>query len=374
MHEKKPLTQSKHYNSFINERDHALEEILSKYRQAMDGIVRTLQTRTAEIAAHITTQTEGAHFAKMNREHFQSRLTPWFNMAIEQAASLLQRMRVSIYVLSYAGSAEAIGRGINKKTKNSLSQSEINQEKQREFSIGGSPHSRMELVFHRLLRDVVDAFQLSQVMESPQKETLERLDRAFPKTKAIPQRIPLAGFKKMRESSAEEEETKKKLQMSFGVIDPDSWEKMLEDYQSNFLPYGAAAYDNVFYPQEVIEAQQGYDWGLQSGLLEDFIDSVRNGEQDSAKDNDIDDLQWLAIIDSKTDECCSSRDGLSSKEIQQKLDDGEEMGGCDEVTPKAHDGCRCKGVPTSERMTEDPPEAPDFQGFDDWIVSKEGNK
>lgn len=372
MSKKIALTVSPEFEKFIKDRDHALEDILFKYQIAIARIVSVLKTRTEEIVVHLSTKSIGREHAKMNREIFQKRLEPWFQMGIIQAHSLIKQMRGSVYALSYAGQAEAIGRALRKQTKANLSRSDITAERERSSIRGGNSLARVELSFHRLLRDVVDAFQASQVLESPSQETLERVQRVFPKEKKISKR-PKNRMAKVREAERKPED---KVTLSSGVIDPETWDKLLTDYRDEYLPFGSAPGDQIFYAsnfRDEVEADsiQGYDWEVSNELMNDFVQSVRNGEDDNSEENGMDDGVWIAVIDGKTDECCSVRDGLLISEIRKKLDDGDDMGGCDAEISPAHPFCRCRIAPaTKEIVHTDKPEV-DYAGFDDWLENKE---
>lgn len=352
----------------MSARDHALEDILFKYQYGISHIVSVLKEQTESIAAHLNTKNHGRQYAKMNREMFEKRLTPWFNMGITQAESLIKQMRASVYALSYAGHAEAIGRGTGKETTASLSKSDVQDEKSRESLRGGDILARIELAFHRLLRDIIDAYQLSQVLESPPEEVLARIDRAFPATKKIPKRAKMTRMTEAAKKKPDE------YDISAGVIDPETWDQAVSDYTDEYLPFGRSPDDKVFYPVDYAsdldqDTVQGYQWELEQEVMNDFVQSVRNGEDDAANDNGITDMMWIAIIDSKTDECCSLRDGLSTKEIQGKLDNGDYMGDCDAVNAPAHFNCRCRMSPMTEALAQSG-EQPQYADFDSWLQQR----
>lgn len=370
----KKLTDSSRYEKFIHSRDLALEKIFLKYQVALNHVVTVIEERAEEIAAHMSTQSFGPEHAKSNREQFERRLTPIFQQAIAQSVSLLKEMRRTVYVLSYAGQAEGIGRALGKETKINLTKHDIKDAISSETPSGGNPLPRVELAYHRLLRKVLDAFQLSQVLQSTPTETLERIKRAFPKAKRITKKAPVA---KITESDKKPDDGEFH-EYSFGTIDPDAWAAALQDYFGEYIPFGRSPYDTVFYPVEMqsIGAEipedllEGYQWELEQELTEDFVQNIRDGEMDAANENNIDDYAWIAIVDSATDDCCYARDGLSSTEIQDKLDAGEDMGDCDAVVAPAHLRCRCRMAPMSSDMPKEEP--PDFGSFNDWLDQKAG--
>lgn len=364
----KPLTHSRRYEQFIKQRDHALEDILFKYQVAINTVVSVLETRSKEIAAHLIISNPTPEHARKLRDEFHKRIEPYFNAAIHQTVFLMKSLRRTTYILSYAGQAEAIGRALGAQTNANLTQSDLHKVVNNETPSGGNPFPRIELAFHRLLRDVVDSFQLSQVLGSTPAETLGRIDRAFPPSKKIKKKMPMA---KMKEARHEREP---EMNFSFGVIEPQEWEQAVKDYTEEYLPVGRGPYDQVFYPvsldrNEIDEDEiEGYQWELEQEMTNDFVQNVRDGENDAANENGIDDFQFIAITDSKTDECCLSRDGYTTREIQDKIDAGEEMGDCDEVEPPIHMNCRCRLAPMTDDIPEKEP--PDFGSFNDWLDQK----
>lgn len=389
MEKLKSLTQSSRYTDFIQSRDHALEEILTKYLRANSNVLDFLKLRAHEVASHLSVYL-GTHYqAKRARDEFERRMHPWFDMAIRQSTHLMTNLRKTTYTLSYAGQAEGLGRALGVNTRLDLTKEDLKEKLSDESPSGGSLHQRVELAYHRLLRDLVDAYQLSQVLESPIEETLARLDRAFPKVKVVKkQKAPMAKMKEAKKKKPDEEIEEENsgsfvmeetidgsevfVGASRGFIDPADWEEAVQDYKSEYLPFSRGPNDKVFGTsisetgdEEKVEI---YQWELEQEVTEDFVQSVRDGELDAAKENGVTDMQWIAIIDAKTDECCSERDGLTTAEIQSKLNDGESMGDCDSVAPPAHQRCRCRLSPMTDNLPEESP--PDFGGFDSWLTER----
>lgn len=367
---KRPLTESKSYESFMESRDHALEEILQKYQLGIGQIVKVLQQHTESVANHLSTKYQGKENAKRAREDFEFRLSPFFNMAIEQAAFLFERMRTSIYVLSGAGQAEAMGRALDKPQAFTAHRQKLDEHREKNAPSGGSIHARIDLAFHRLLRDILDAFHLSQALESTPKELLERIDRAFPKSRKIRKRAPMAS---MTESGRTRDSRKSpEFYTPEEGISKQDWDAAIDDYKDTYIPYGRGLYDAVFYPVEYsktgdVDLLEAPQWELEQELIEDFVQSVRSGENEAAAQNGITDFIVIAVIDSATDECCVARDGMTTAEIEAQVD--SLPGDCDGNTPPFHFKCRCRTAP----MTDDMPEKqqPDFGGFDEWLRSKE---
>lgn len=359
-------------------RDIGLESILSKYLSRVDTIVRTLRLRAHEIASHIGTQHHGAHFAKMNRESFERRLTPWFHMAVYQTVSLVMSLRRTTYMLSYVGQAEGVGRALGSKTTCNLSHNALMEVLKREMPSGGQLMARLELSYQRLLRDVVDAFQHSQVLESDIHETLARIDRAFPTKRALPKRMArLTEAAKRREPLDGDEQDLESPVIGVDIGDglthfptEQEWNEAVEDYLADEVPSGRGPYDQIFAEGDDGEDLSRYQWEVENEVTNDFVESVRNGEVDAANENGITDFVWISILDSRTcDDCCVPRDGMLTSEIKAALKSGKlDASACDATVPPAHLNCRCRISPATDDLPEKTP--PDFGSWDQWLEDK----
>lgn len=362
----RPLTESPRYEDFIKQRDTALEKILTKYLHQVTGIVNALQTRSEEIASHIGTKAMGREHAKSNRSQFEQRLAPFFDLAAMRATALVKSLRRTTYALSYLGQAEAIGRALGKTQKAPITKQDIDQHSHKKTSLGSKIDFHVDLIFHRLLRDVVDAYQMSQAQESPIEETLARIRRAFPSSKKVKKvRAPMA---KMQEAGKLKNETEyQQLTIKSTGMTESEWQDILDDYLDKEIPEDRAPYSTIFAPatDEGPEVEV-YEWQFEGDVTNEFVQSVRDGENDAANENGINDFQWIAIIDKVTDECCSSRDGMTTTEIEAALASGDlDADLCDAVTPAAHPWCRCRVAPMTDDMPDVPPS--DQGSYDDWL-------
>jgi hypothetical protein len=360
----KPLTDSNNYKAFIQSRDQSLERYLARYLTAIDRIVDSLKNRCKEVASHIAIQEVSREKAKANRRMFDQRISPWFSMASKRASELLTQMRKTTYTLSYIGQAEAIGRAIGKRTRYELAARDIDEASKEEMTHGGRHEDRIEMHFDALKAKVIAAFQLSQVLESPVEEVLDRIERAFPKQTKMKRISKLIA--PMREAAQD----KKREGWSFGTIDEDEWEKIVDDYLSDEIPFGRSPEDKIMTGGVTPEGEDEfiYQWQLEQEVTDDFVSQVRDGEIDSANENGITDFQWIAIIDGKTDDCCLWRDGLTSAEIESQLENEHKGDDCDATTPPAHFNCRCRVAPMTDDMPKEEPA--DYGDFLDWLNTK----
>lgn len=354
-----------------------LERVLVKYLYRLDQVLDTLRLRAQEVASHIGVTGPGAHFAKHRRDDFERRLSSWFEIAIQQTLALIVGLRRTTYMLTYMGQAEAMGRAWGRETKASMSHDELRLVLHRDPIGGGSLHARIELSYHRLLRDVVDAFQLSQVMESPTDEVLSRIARAFPSKRKLPKRMA-------KLTEADKKAPKEKLDelgepIVIGVdvgdgfshfVSEQEWDAAVEDYTADYVPRGRGPYDEVFDTGPEGEDLSRYHWEIEQEVTDDFVQSVRSGDVDAANENGVNDLIWISIIDRKTCEhCCMPRDGYTSKEIEEMLANGDlDASECDAIVPPGHRFCRCRSGAATDDLPEKVP--PDFGSWDQWLEDK----
>jgi len=349
-----PLTESHKYASFMQGRDRALEKLLLKYLEHMGPIVSTLKKKCLTLAG-LHQGLDHYQFRQKTQE-FEQSIRPYFIMAAEEANALLTRLQKTTYLLSYIGQAEGIARSTGKLRVARPSASDVDTR-------GAA------LAFSRLQRKVVDAFQVSMIAtDQDHPFDFSRIEKAFPKrTSSKPKRKILA---KMQEA---DRPGLNDSFLSFGIVEPDEWDQILEDYFAEEFPPNSpnrTPYSRVFYDESNPEDQGRYEWELENEVTEDFVQQVRDGENDAANDQGITDFQFIAVIDSKTcDDCCSPRDGLTSKEIEEKIASGEIPDACNgKILPGLHRFCRCRSVPMTDDLNETP--RSNLMSFEDFLDSK----
>jgi hypothetical protein len=369
----RPMTDSKAYVDFKKPLEHALEGILRTYKLAIDTVTAKLKRKVLLLSSHPV--------AMQQLIHGQSGpIRQEFDLATHQISRLVQRMRAETYFLAHIGQAEAMARALEKPQNFKVHTKDI---KDKPMHDGVHPHDRVKIALDRLRRKVEDALSLSLAMKSDEKETLWRVDRAFPPTRLRPvQPRKLVRTKRTREAQpyrhslhytnaiADQTDT-----MITGFADEDIWGDVLNDYMTFELPddifdreYGdKALYYDVSSDEPPIEE---FSWEVEQDVTEDFVRQVRAGENDAANENGINDFMWNAILDSHTCEfCCRPRDGMTSAEIESAIKAGtlDEVE-CDAIVAPGHMKCRCK----SEPMTEDMPDVPtlDYASWDDWLAGK----
>lgn len=385
----KALTASPRYRSFVTARDQTLESILSKYLNSADFILSALLRRTQEIVSF--------HHA---RGAIDVRLSPRIQAEIEQAFQgaeqdlvyLFHRMRITVYTLATAGETEAIGRALGKTQRAHLAKPVIQDQLRQETPSGGTITARVNLALHRLRANVIGAIKMGAMHGEAAKDIQARIAKAFPKTKRVSLPRVLRRPKPVREAARDpmnpvyqlfpgqsvadtspDETAEETVTMTTGVIDSQAWQTVLEDYQSDMIPGPRGPFDKMVTfdigTEGDVTFRERYEWELEQEMTQDFVQNVRDGQVDAANENGIEDFQWIAVIDSHTDLCCSVRDGLSSSEIESGLSNGDIDGDeCDSIVPPAHFNCRCTLAPISQDLPDVAP--PDFGSFDDWLEGK----
>jgi SPP1 gp7 family putative phage head morphogenesis protein len=233
---------------------------------------------------------------------------------------------------------------------------------------GGSIENRIMLSFERLARDIQDAVQLSFVRGDDITTTLARVMKAFPKTRDISS-TPALTRRKLKEADFEDEELSD-YTPSVSITDQDLWDDILTDYRTTTLPddiFKRGPHDKtLFYDVDTGMSHERYTWEVEQEITEDFVRSARMGAIDSARDAGIEDFMWIAVIDGKTDDCCSDRDGMSSSEIETALEQGKlSEDDCGAIVPPGHFNCRCDCAPMTDDLPETEPSG--YSSFNDWL-------
>lgn len=341
----RPLTHSHRYESFIKSRDKVLEEIHRKYLRALDRTLDHLQERTKEIIAHTHVSHQELYMLKRATSMLEHRLDQEFHQVERDVVVLLYRMRGTIYGLSVVGQAQAITRATGKESRVDLSTHKVHTSSAKPMRAGGPIEHRVWICFERLKRKVVDAYQMGILMDDTTQNIIDRVMAAFPKAKLSRSR-PELKHSSLKESEDDEGATtfamNKHLGVVNGVIEPDLWEQMVDDYKNEEIPFyeGRTPIDAESYYEE----HGQYEWQLESETTQEFVDQVRAGEMDAANENGITDFVVIAVLDSATDECCAERDGMTITEIEDALDSGElDDEVCEGTTPPFHFNCATAG-------------------------------
>lgn len=371
-----PMSKSPRYREFVTQRDQALEAIHSRFQYQLTDILGGALQRTMEIVSYWYDHSRSSQQLMKSTD---MDITGTFHNAGLEMVQVVQHMRRNAYILANAGEAEAMARTTGKKSKVSLSKDKLAKIANKEMPAGGTIQARVDLYLGRLKRKILDAIHMSATLDEERGEAMERVKRAFPAIRHY--RKPQNELKAVKMTESEksdriahvlgyiqpDNESKSSrmepVTLTEGLIDADEWSDMLDSYQKEYVPKWRG-------PDSDLEVMKGegrpqYAWELERDMTQDFVQQVRDGQVDSANENDIDEFQWISVIDSKTDDCCVWRDGLSTSEIELELSGEHSEDECDATVPPAHFNCRCTLAPMTTDMPESPPQR--IGEFSEWL-------
>jgi SPP1 gp7 family putative phage head morphogenesis protein len=285
-----------------------------------------------------------------------------FGLATPHFIKLMKDLRRQVYTLSYAGESEAIGQALGYKTTYNLPATKVVQKANSETFTGGNVEDRVQLAINRLVRRIMNVIELAAVNEEEQYNFDRKLNAALPKARTVSteQRNVTVG-PKLREA----EQIGPKEDMSVGFIDDETWDELVDTYKEEYVPSWRGPESSYTVKTASGEKETLYSWELEQEVTQDFVYQVRTGQIDAAKENGINDYVWVAVVDSRTDDCCLWRDGLTTAEIERRLKTDRADDNCQSIVPPAHFNCRCVLAP----MVEEMPEAPDenTKDFESWL-------
>lgn len=357
--------KSKAYTSFIHQRDKALSRMHEVTMQKINDELRHAFTQAMATAnylySHIPAKdllTPNARSVIMNIDFS---IQHEFDRASQDITKITQKLMRLSYLLASMGEAKAIINATGKKTKLHITKQQLDEHAKTNFQ-GENVHDRILFGFNRIRRDLIDSLERSRVQGLDHKEAMAKAVRALPGSRRV--RQPKRLLRKITEAD-------KDIVLDADVeafIPEDEWNELVDLYEQDFVPNWRGP-ENVYditpagEPEDYTE--EWYAWEIENQINQDFVDSVRSGQNDAANQNGINDMVWIAIVDDKTDECCLWRDGLTSSEIEEKLQEhGDDD--CDGATvPPGHFNCRCTMAPMIDAMPDMP--ASNEEDFNTWL-------
>lgn len=338
----KKATDSKAYRDFISERDQALEAIYLRAMHEANDVLRRAISRAVEIVAYRFGQVAADEMltikGRKNTETIDRDIAVEFSIAARHVAIVIEQMNVATFTLALVGEAEALGRALKDFTKYDVDRNEAERQS-KEDAQGESVDGRVMLAFSRIRRDIMDAVELARVKGETTGEAIDRVKAAIPK----PRKVARPKKKLAKVSEAAEPEWSEDFAQGF--VSDDVWQKVISQIVEKYVPKWRGP-ESVFDVDVEGLTEEWYGWEIEQYLANEFVASVRSGEDTAAKQNGVVDMVWIAIVDDKTDECCLWRDGLTSTEIESKLRSGQHADDdCDSIVPPAHFNCRCRMAP-----------------------------
>lgn len=354
------LNNSKNYRKFITERNKVLEYLLHYYLDQLDEVVAHLKTKCEQIIVHL-------HAIGYDMHQIEHALAGPFNVSAMKASQIAHRLRKTIYLLSYVGEVEGLARALKKPTKDvRFDANKIKDLFTEESPSGGSLNNRIAHGFKKLHRRVTSEVEnVFMQKDFHPKDIITAIDYAFPKKRKV--KRPGKKIQKPKKIREAKKPTTDADMLVTGFIDDQAWDDLVTDYLDANIPLRGPEDKTVVAYGEGTEhyTEERYSWEVEQELTQDFLEQVRGGQIDAAKENGIEDFVWVAIIDSRTDDCCLWRDGLTTSEIKSQLKGEHKDDECQTEVPPAHFNCRCDIAPVTKDTLEY--ETLDLGDFDTWL-------
>jgi hypothetical protein len=357
----KLLTNHSAYNSFVNKRDQVLETMLLHTQAEVSDAFRQMMQATQQIVmqSYHYLSAEVTHLSPRQWRNFDHALQVHMGIGANNIESAWLRLRKDAYIFANAGEQRAIANcGLGNGNKR-IPYDKIKALAAGETSLG---HLRLR-INHALLKlrqKVIAATHLSKLLNADSEQAIKRILNVFPQGEKRVKLKALPRIGRYTESASNE------TPLGFQYVSDEDWEDILDLYKTEYIPKWRDPRTEAGEALTVPEAEgEGgyliYPWDVEREITEDFVSKVRSGENEGAVSNGVTDFQWLAIIDDRTDQDCEIRDGLSTQEIEDTIDDG--LGS----TPPIHFSCRCRTVPIADGLDEIADY--DIEDFDAWLNS-----
>ncbi len=373
------LANNNFYRSWSNQRDVAAERLLDNSKRRTTEITDKSFIRAIEmIAARYPTFHNYGIQAPHAIDRLHKDLKDHFNNTSHEIYQEVIQLRLKSWMLSHVAEAFAVAAIAQKSPKLKASQQDVMRLEHQDPKL----LHRIQTHFIILTNKIMSALYRSIVRDETKEQALGRVYLALPKREKITSVRKLKRLTKVKESNLKESTDALTFsndgKLYDWTFDSITWKKIQDEYNEEYLPIDRSP-TNVFditnpfndepIKSDIPTSDAIYGWEVEQETTHDFVQAVRSGEMSAAKENGVDDFMWVAILDKKTCEnCCEWRDGLTSKEIEEKLEaDPELKDYCDAIVPPAHFNCRCRPAPMSNQLEDFEPK-PDME-LDEWLNS-----
>jgi hypothetical protein len=357
------LAEVPEYRRFVKERDVALEKLLSNARIRNTNIMNRFLTDVIRImVSHYAAKAKDSSEIISSVRDLSHELEPYISDATVQITRNALNLRRMTYLLTVASEAEALARATGRDVRVKVGDREILKELKSKTQRDEVLLSRVRLALDRLVRKMIDRYQLSLVDGSSMEEFLDRVFLVVPKRKRMGVKRVL---KPLREATAPTEK-KEDISLIIGEIDPQDWNELVDEWKKDEIVTNRSA--ESYFDREVgeHEAEEVYEWEVEREITDDFVRAVREGQIEVAKENGVDDFVWVAVIDERTGDSDKWRDGKKLSEIQDYIDKhGADPFGNDLLSPPIHVNCRCVISPLFPGLPE-PRKLPEGE-FEKWL-------
>jgi hypothetical protein len=350
------LTVVPKYRKFINDRDKALEKMLQNTLKRVSDISHgSFKNILSSITVSYGAINDHNRFTSHARRILDA-LYATIDGEMRMLAHLLDRpiydLRRAATTLAYAGELEAISRVV--------------QVTSGQKNIARSPMvstiadgAKCFAALTKIQGKIRDEIERGYVQAIPLDLVLKKVKTHLPKV--LRYKKPPRELAPLKEAFTEEWAQDATLDF----ISEEDWRNVVSLYKDEYVSKARDLAFDVEIGEP--EAEEWYGWEIEQNIVHDFLYAVRDGGETAAEQAGIDDLLWVAILDDHTRPEHRLKSGLTSSEIEAKLDD--EWADFDDQGTVAPSGfkCRCRSTPYVKDLPEVEPV--NYKDFDEWLTS-----
>lgn len=351
------------YAQFIKQRDAALDKLHSKAQtKAADELkvaLKRIETIVRATITHLPNEMQFSHADSMLAQHLGSQIDFELNEYKSKLVQIVTRLRRSAATMALLGELEAISRVTGKQV--TVNKKRVDVVKPYvEHPYGGTIESHFSMALKKLRDKIVNAVVLGKIRGDETELVLDMVRKQYPKFKRY--KRPPRQLKPIREAERKPVET-----FVFGTFPEEDVQDMLADYAEEYVPKfrSDAVFDVEGDAGFSIDEGEWAQWEVENQITSDFVDLVRDKQIQAASDQGITDFVWITVFGPNTCDSCKWRNGLTTSEIEAKLEQVDDD--IDATNPPAHPHCYCTLAPYSEAGFEgfDAPES--LGDFETWL-------
>lgn len=344
------------YRKFTNDRDKALEAMLRRTQKrvsdlskgAFDNILVAVQLKYRQINEH----NRFTHKGRLVLDSLYGDVDYQLRMLADLIGTEVDKLQRATKTLSYAGELEAIGRVFDRRFH-------MRTPAYRGKDFTHSAYLSLSNMGAKIRKEIESGY----VQEKDLDKVLERVKEQFPKVVRYKQ--PPRNLRPVKEAGLDNDAQDWADDATVDFIDDAEWRNVVQLYKDEYIPKNR----NLTYDVEVgePELEEWYGWEIENHIADDFLSQVKDGMVDAANEADISDFLWVSILDDRTRDEHRLKNGLTSTEIQAKLDGEWADFEDDSIVAPGGYNCRCRSTPYVANLPEVAPV--NYKDFDTWLNS-----
>jgi hypothetical protein len=352
---------SKGYTRFINQRNKALNKILDKQSLTITNISDNYFISIKhEIESHFSKITDSIRFTTRGRSAIYV-LNYNISVLIDECAKEIVATRKKYsrlsYLLTKASENEALARIKNQ----SLHLKNVHFKFNHEMIF-----EKVKLSLEKIQTQLSLEINKAYVQAKDSKWLIEKYISLLPKKGKLTNEVTNVSKKYVEATKVDNRY--KNFGIEMGEISDEDWSEILNAYKNEWSPEYRILTD-------LNGNEHSYDrkylWEVEQDATNDYIGAVKDGIVESANDAGVTDFIWATMEDEKVRWQHRIRDGLTTTEIEEKLDDEwsdeETYTDRDSIPHPGKYNCRCYPLPYVEDADNLGENNFKTEGFDEWL-------